>query len=310
MPKPLLSIVSPVYRAEKILPELVRRIVAACKKIDHQFEIILVEDASSDQSWQMMKELCTQYRQLKCYKLSRNFGQHYAITACLDHAQGEWVVVMDCDLQDQPEEIEKLYQKTKEGYEVVLARRKIRYDSWFKQTSSYLFYKLLSYLTDAEQDHEVANFGIYHHKVIDEIRKMREPIRFFPSMVRWVGFRRIAIEVEHASRYEGESSYHLKSLLTLGLDIILAHSDKPLVITAKTGFILSISSLGFAFLQFTRYLLGFITEPGFTSIIISIWLLAGLNIFFLGVIGLYLSKVFAGIKDRPIYIIDRTCGID
>jgi polyisoprenyl-phosphate glycosyltransferase len=207
---PHLSIVSPVYRAEKILPVLVQRITDAVKLITNDFEIILVDDFSPDNSWAVIEELAKENTTIKAIKLSRNFGQHYAITAGLDHAKGEWIVVMDCDLQDRPEEIPLLYKKAQEGFDIVLARRSVRKDKLIKRLFSKYFYKALSYLTGSEQDESVANFGIYHQKVIDAIRQMRESIRYFPTMVQWVGFRAMKIEVQHDERYEGETSYNFR----------------------------------------------------------------------------------------------------
>ena len=225
---PHLSIVSPVYRAEKILPVLVQRITQAVSAITTDFEIVLVDDRSPDNSWAVIETLARDNPQIKAIRLSRNFGQHYAITAGLDHAKGEWIVVMDCDLQDRPEEIPVLYQKALEGFDIVLARRAVRKDKFAKRLFSKYFYKVLSYLSGSEQDASVANFGIYNRKVTDAIRQMRESIRYFPTMVQWVGFRAAKIEVQHDERFEGETSSNLRKLMRLASDIILAFSDIPL----------------------------------------------------------------------------------
>lgn len=301
--KPHLSIVSPVYRAEKLVDLLVSRIQKTVETITPDYEIILVDDNGPDNSWQKIRENSLRDKRVKGVKLSRNFGQHYAITAGLDQAQGEWVVVLDCDLQDQPEEITKLYQKALEGFDVVLAKRVDRKDSFLKRSFSWFFYTVLSYLTGTKQDNTIANFGIYHAKVIEAICSMRESIRYFPTMVRWVGFRQTAISVDHAERAEGESSYNLKRLLNLALDIILAYSDKPLRLTVKAGVIISISSFIFAIYNIIKYFSGDIKVLGYTSLVTSIWFLSGLIIFILGVVGLYVGKTFEGVKDRPIYII-------
>ena len=158
MTTPHLSIVSPVYRAEKIIPELVERIKIAASQITDNFEIILVEDCGPDNSWSAIEKECLIDKRVKGIKLSRNFGQHYAITAGLNYSKGEWVVVMDCDLQDLPEEISNLYNKTKEGFDIVLARRFERQDTFLKRLSSKIFYTTLSYLTGTKQDNTIANF--------------------------------------------------------------------------------------------------------------------------------------------------------
>lgn len=303
MHTPYFSIVSPVYRAEQIIPELVRRIQAALESITQDYEIVLVEDGSPDNSWSAVAEESRKDTRVKGIRLSRNFGQHYAISAGLDHAAGEWVVVMDCDLQDRPEEIASLYQKAKEGFDVVLARRAERQDSFIKRSSSFLFYRTLSYLTGSRQDPSIANFGIYRKPVIDALQQMREPIRYFPTMVRWVGFRRTTLDVTHAERFSGTTTYNWNRLFRLALDIILANSDKPIRIVVKLGFIIAIISFLIGARVLYQYFLHQITVPGYTSLLVSIWFIGGMMLFVLGLIGLYIGKIFEGVKNRPIYII-------
>lgn len=303
---PIISIVSPVYNAEQVLVELVQRIETTVQQFTNHYEIILVEDRGPDQSWNIIKDIAAKNTKVKGLKLSRNFGQHYAITAGLDHSQGEWIVVMDCDLQDVPEEIKNLYIKAQEGYDVVLARRKVRKDSFSKRLFSNLFYRFLGYLTGSKHDKGVANFGIYHQKVIRSVNVMRESIRFFPTMVRWVGYRQTIIDVNHAARTEGETNYNFKRLLRLALDIILAYSDKPIRLTIKFGFLMAIGALIMALITFLRWLSGDIEVLGYTSLIISIWLLSGILLSTLGVIGLYVGKTFEGVKNRPIYFVDES----
>jgi len=303
-----LSIISPVYQAEEILPEFFDRVLAEVKEITQEFELILVDDHSTDGSWEKIEELASFHKSVIGIKLSRNFGQHYAITAGLDHATGDWVVVMDCDLQDSPEEIPNLYQKALEGYKVVLAKRSTRKDSFFKKLGSKVFYRTLAYLTGSNQDETVANFGIYHRDVIQEVCRMRESIRYFPTMIRWVGFKQTTLEVEHAERSSGKSSYNLKKLFNLALDIILAYSDKPIRLTVKLGLIVAFTGFLFAVFTAIRYLQGEIIVAGYASLIISVWLLAGFILVTLGMVGLYVGKTFEGVKNRPIYIVEKKVG--
>lgn len=300
-----LSVVSPVYRAEKILPVLVQRISDAALTITRDFEIVLVDDFSPDNSWAVIEQLAQENKTVKGIKLSRNFGQHYAITAGLDNAKGEWIVVMDCDLQDRPEEIPVLYQKAQEGFDIVLAKRSNRKDKFFKRLFSRYFYKVLSYLTGSEQDATVANFGIYHRRVNDAIKQMRESIRYFPTMVQWVGFRLTKIEVQHDERFEGKTSYNFKKLLRLATDIILAFSDKPLRILVKGGLLLATIFFFVAIIYLIKWFRGEISVLGYTSLIISVWMLSGIIIATLGVVGLYIGKIFEGVKNRPIYLIEK-----
>lgn len=299
----ILSIVSPVYNASAMLNELVDRISACCLELGLSYEIILVNDYSTDDSWEIIKEISKKNKFIKGINLSRNFGQHYAITAGLDNAEGDWIVVMDCDLQDRPEEIKKMYFKSQEGYDVVLGQRKVRKDKFLKKLSSLFFYKALGYLTGIKQDSSIANFGIYSKKVIDSVCSMKESIRYFPTMVKWVGYRQISIPIEHNERLNGESSYNLKKLIKLATDIILANSEKPLRIMVKFGLLIFSFSVFIAFYFLIMWYNGKIKILGYTSLIISFWLLSGLIIATLGIVGLYVGKTFEGVKKRPVYII-------
>lgn len=307
---PHISIVSPVYNAAKIIPELIKRIDAAIYKIDPNYEIILVEDCGPDNSWQAIQEVGEKNKKVKGVKLSRNFGQHYAITAGLDLAQGDWIVVMDCDLQDQPEEIEKLYNKAKEGYDMVLAKRIVRQDGFIKRFSSRMFYKFLGYMTETQQDSSIANFGIYSKKVISSVKQLREQIKFFPASVQWVGYKKIAIEIEHADRFEGKSSYNFKKLWSLGFNTIIAFSEKPLKLVVRLGIIMATLSVISALVLVILALNGKFSVVGWSSLIISICFFSGLIIFILGIIGLYLSRVFNEVKGRPLYIINEKVNLD
>ena len=302
---PHISIVSPVYKADKIIPTLVERIERSIQNITLDYEIILVEDCSPDSSWDIIEKIAKEKKKIIGIKLSRNFGQHYAIAAGLDQSKGDWVVVMDCDLQDQPEEIEKLYLKAKEGFDIVLARRIKRKDNFLKSFLSMAFYRVLGYLTGTNQDESVANFGIYKRNVIEAVNSMRESIRYFPTMVKWVGFKSTKIDVEHDGRFDGSSSYNFKNLLNLALDIILAYSDKPIRLVIKSGLLISLISIFVAISFFIKWFRGEVLVIGYTSLIISIWLLSGVIISTLGIIGLYVGKIFEGVKKRPIYIINK-----
>ena len=303
--RPFLSIVSPVYRADAMLPELVTRIIRSVTPITTDFEIILVDDRSPDGSWESIQAEGRLDSRVQGIRLSRNFGQHRAITAGLDYSRGDWVVVMDCDLQDRPEEIQSLFAKAQQGFDMVLARRFERQDGVFKKLFSRLFYSMLSYLTGTYQDSAIANFGIYNRKVINAICELRESARYFPTMARWVGFRVSTLNVEHAERVEGASSYSFKRLLNLALDIILAYSDKPLRLTVKCGLLISATSFLGVMYMLMRAIQGKIQVLGYASIIVSIWFFSGLIILIIGIIGLYLGKTFEGVKNRPIYVVDE-----
>lgn len=305
-----LSIVSPVYRAEKMVHMLVERIVKTVSTITENYEIILVNDASPDASWQMIEQECALNNKVKGINFSRNFGQHYAITAGLHYAKGEWVVVMDCDLQDRPEEIPALYQKALEGYDIVYARRKQRQDKWLKRMTSRIFNAVLNWLSGSNKDKEVANFGVYSYKVIAEYNKIPEYARSFGSLIRYLGFKTTAIDVQHASRAEGKSSYTLQRMLKLTCDVIISNSNKPLRMAVGLGFGMSALSFLLALYNVVARMIGIISFPGYTTTVFSIWFVGGLMLFVMGILGLYIGKIFDQVKGRPNYIVRDKLNID
>jgi len=310
MEKIKISVVIPVYQAEGCIKELCARLNHTLGKIDQNYEIILVEDCGNDNSWCLLAEIAKSDHRVKAIKLSRNFGQHKALTAGLDRASGEWVVTMDCDLQDRPEEIAKLYEKAKQGFDVVLARRGKRSDSTFKRFSNRAFYLIFNYLTDMKYDPEVGGFKIMSQKVVRSISGMREQVRFINGFVDWAGFSTAYVDVVHSERYAGETSYTFIKLLRFAQDIILSYSDKPLKILVKIGFFIA----GFAFifgvgLLFNTLFFGS-NVSGWTSLIVSLYFLCGIIIANIGVVGLYVGKIYEETKGRPIYIIDQCVGYD
>ena len=301
----MISIVSPVYRAEKILPILVSEINLVMERIGEDYEIILVDDRSPDNSWEVMKVLSSQNIKIKSIRLSRNFGQHSAIFAGLTKANGDWVVVMDCDMQDQPKEIAKLYKKALEGYDIVLGQRENRKDKFLKKLTSKLFYKVFNYLSGANFDNNVANFGIYHQKTIKSILDMGDYVKFFSLFINWIGFKSVSIPIEHGEREEGKSTYSVGRLFKQAFNVIISFSDKPLRLFINFG--LSISVLSFIVGIYYLYLAltGKIAQPGFSSLILSIWFLSGIIISCIGIVGVYLGKTFDQAKGRPTFIIDE-----
>lgn len=302
---PVISIVSPVYKADKIIPVLVERIEKAIGKITDDYEIVLVDDGSPDDCWKVIDRLATTKPRIKGVKLSRNFGQHPAIMAGLSQAKGEWVVVMDCDLQDQPEEIEKLYDRALEGYDIVLAKRRNRRDGFLKRMSSLFFSKVYGYFTDTEYDNEVANFGIYNKKVIQSILEIPDSIKFFPLFVKFVGYNSTSIIVEHAEREEGNTSYSFAKLLSLAFNTIISFSNKPLKLFVKFGLTISIISFLIGIYNLYLALTNQIAVLGYSSIIVSIWFLSGVLITTIGVTGIYVGKIFDQTKGRQVFIIDK-----
>lgn len=302
-----LSTVIPLYKCSAAIPELVQRLEKVLPEISEDHEIIFVNDSSPENDWEIVTQLAKENQKIKGINLSRNFGQHYAITAGLEHASGKWIVVMDGDLQDQPEEISKLYNKAIEGFDVVFARRHIRIDNFFKRHIAKIFYKLFDYFTDNKTDATAANFGIYTRKVILNYRKMKEQNRAFPLFVRWMGFNTAYVDVQHAGRKSGKSGYSIRTLFALATDIIISHSNKPLVLSIRFG--LSMSFLSFIYgiyIIARRYI--YDVPLGWSSIMVAIFFIGGLIFANLGMIGLYLGKVFNETKNRPLYIIKDVIG--
>ena len=304
---PHISVISPVYGAASLLDELVKRINKAVSQLTSRYEIILVEDHGPDNSWEKIKKLAANDPHITGIRHSRNFGQQYALNCGLDHARGEWVFTLDCDLQDRPEEIIHLYDKAIEGYDIVLASRKNRRDDFLKKLYSNVFYRTLSYLTDTHQDATVANFALYHRKVVDALKSMNDYNRYYPTMIHWVGFRLTKLEIEHAERTDGKkSSYNFRSRLTLAFDTIVSFSDKPLRLTVKLGLIISALTAFLALALVIRYFMVDVEVSGWTSMFLSFWFLSGLIITILGMVGIYVGKIFEKVKGRPTYIVSET----
>ena len=304
-----ISIVTPAYRCSKCIEELYNRLVISLGKIADDFEIIFVNDSSPENDWEIISSIAQKDSRVKGINLSRNFGQHNALTAGLDFTTGDWVVVMDCDLQDQPEEIVKLFNKTKEGYDVVFGRRYERKDNFLKKMSSTLFYKVFDYFTESKFDNTIANFSISKKNVIENFRRLREKNRAFPLFILWMGFKVGYQDVEHAERKKGKSSYNIKKLINLAINSIVSQSNKPLKISIFFGFVISFFSLLIgSFLLFRHFILRIHVE-GWTSVMLSIWFLGGLVFANMGLMGLYIGKVFDEAKDRPIYIIKDRIGL-
>ncbi len=300
---PHISVVIPVYNAESSLQHLYNRLKISLEEVSQDFEIIMVEDCGEDLSWQIIMDLAQLDQRVKGLQFSRNFGQHYGITAGLDYCDGDWVVVMDCDLQDRPEEIPRLYTKAQEGYDVVLARRGKRKDPLTKRITSWLFYKIFNYFTDLQYDGEVGNFRIISRQVAQNFCLMREQLRFFGGLVDWMGFPTTSIDVTHEERLVGKSNYTFAKLWKLASETIIAYSDKPLRLSIKLGFTLSAFAFIYGIYILIRALLYGSPVTGWSSVIVSLYFLSGIIISTLGMLGIYLGKTFDEIKGRPLYLV-------
>lgn len=307
---PLISVVSPVYKGENMVGELVSRIKESVSVITPDFEIILVNDASPDHSWDEILSECHYDQRVKGINLSRNFGQHKAISAGLNHVKGDWIVVMDCDLQDSPEEIPKLYQKAQEGYDIVFGERMNRQDTYLKRMSSVLYNRSFNFISGLKKNKKIANFGIFKKNVILEVCKMTERDRAFSILVNYVGFKSTSIPVKHGNRFAGSTSYTPRKLFRLAFGTIVTNSNKPLRLSIGLGFISSLISLLIAAYNIVAYFMGLITVPGFTTTVFSIWFVGGLIMMQLGVVGIYIGKIFDQVKGRPLYVIRDVVNLE
>lgn len=298
------SVVSPVYGAASSLKELVERIHSSVSQITDNYEIILVEDNSPDNSWQIIKDLSETDSNVVGLSMSRNFGQQNAINAGLDYATGDWVVTLDCDLQDEPERIIDMYSEALKGYDVVFASRMNRQDSFMKKLFSKLFYSVMSYLTETIQDNSIANFVLYNRNVVQSMARVGDYYRYYPILNHWVGFRTTKLPIPHASRKDDKnSSYTFKKRLRLAYTTILAFSDKPLRLVLKLGITMVAICFLLALYYIIRYITNDIEVSGWLSLFLSLWLLSGIMIIILGLIGVYVGKIFDATKNRPTYLL-------
>ncbi len=304
LPTPTLSIVVPVYGCGSTLAQLHGRIDGAISAVQPDYELLLVDDASPDDAWSTIVELAERHPKIRGVKLSRNFGQHRAITAGLDRVQGQWIVVMDCDLQDQPEEIPKLWRKAMEGFDVVSARRTERQDSLRDKLSSRAFYWVFDALSGTTSDSAIANFGIYSRRAIEAIKSRPEQSTFFPLAVDWIGFPRTTLEIEHSEREEGDSSYSWLHKASLGIDALIGNSNRPLHLSIRLGMLMAVLSF-LVGIAFTVQKLAFgVSVEGWTALMVTMVFLFGLLFINLGVVGIYLGKVFDESKQRPLYLVE------
>lgn len=297
-----LSVVVPVYGCPEALEPLCKRLNDTVSQLTDDYEIILVNDACPKNSWQEIEKISRVDSKVVGLELSRNFGQEAAIKAGLDYCSGDWVVVMDCDLQDKPEEILNLFQKASEGYDAVFARRAHRQDKKFKIWMAKQFYKVYSYATDVPYDPAVCNFSVISKKVADAYCHMPERHRGYVMYIFWLGFKCTTLDVEHCERYAGETGYTFKKKVNMALGLLTSQSDKILRMFVKCGLVSSVVAF-FAVIFFViQYFIGNIAS-GWTSIIASIFLVGGLLLTALGVIGIYVGNIFMEVKDRPLYVV-------
>lgn len=303
---PVLSVVIAVYRSKECLEELNRQLFDALERITSSFEVVYVEDNGGDGSWELIEKLATRDRRIKGVKFCRNFGQHYALSAGLDVAEGAHVLLMDCDLQDRPAEIERLYAKAQEGYDVVLARRVLRTANAPNRLLGALYYRLFDFLTGTHSDPTVGTFRILSRRAVLAFRTLNERHRVVGGMIQWMGLRTAYIDVLQSERFAGKSAYSLGRRLALAIDGIFSFSHKPLTLLAKFGALQCVvTTLLAGWIVYLR-ITSSIAEIGYASIMLSIFYLSGIIMLSVGVLGAYVGRIYDQVKARPYYIIEQT----
>jgi polyisoprenyl-phosphate glycosyltransferase len=304
-----LSMAIPLHNEETVLPELLRRTRAVLDQIaGGPHEIVFVDDGSGDRTFAILEEAARQDSRVRAISLSRNFGHQAALTAALDHVTGDVAVVMDGDLQDVPEAIPQFVERFQQGYDVVYAQRVRRKEPWPLRLGYFVFYRMMAKLSDVRLPLDSGDFGLMSRRVIDQVRRMPEHHRYLRGMRSWVGFRQTAVPVEREERHSGKSKYNLWRLVKLASDGIFAFSIVPIRAAALLGAAaIGVSMLYVFYAFYFRFFLNQ-SPQGFTALIAAVTFLSGVLLFFLGVIGEYVGRIYEETKARPIYIVDRVAG--
>ena len=303
--QPELSVVLPIYNEAENISVVYSRLVSVLEKENLDFEIVFVDDGSSDESAQKLSDLETSDVRVRVIGLARNFGHQVAITAGLDFARGKAVAVMDADLQDPPEVLPDFIRKWHEGYDVVYAVREQRKEGWLLRTSYATFYRLLRRVANVEIPLDAGDFCIMDRRVVDLLKSMPERSRFVRGIRSWVGLNQVGLAFERHNRHAGTSKYSVGRLILLALDGIVSFSHVPLRVITALGLSVSFFSLLLAVFFFVKKLFYGLSPPGYASLIVSIFFLAGIQLITLGVIGEYVGRIFEEAKRRPMYILRR-----
>tara|TARA_B100000315_G_scaffold197335_1_gene188677 strand:+ start:194 stop:1120 length:927 start_codon:yes stop_codon:yes gene_type:complete len=303
----LISVVSPVFEADDCLHELYQRLVANLSVITKDYEIILVEDGGNDNSWNIIKSLAENDSKVKGIKLSRNFGVHHAITAGLDISSGEWIIVIECDLQSPPEKIKDLYFKALEGYDVVIAKFIKRADNIFRRISSRIFWRSMSYLSGMKLNPQHGVYRIMSRQTVNNFKLFSEQERHFKAIIEWIGVNYSTIEMDRDERFSGKSAFTFSKLVNATFSYIVGYSSKPLMIFTGIGILSSISAFLVSIIVLISRLLYGTDVTGWSSLMLSIYFIGGIIITNLGILGYYVGKNYDETKKRPIYFIgDKT----
>jgi len=303
--RPTLSIVLPIYNEEATLPELERRLLAFLESIGETWEVVLVNDGSRDRSLPLLAALCAREPRFRLISLARNFGHQAAITAGVDRASGDAVVIMDADLQDPPDVVREMIGRWRSGYDVVYAVRESRAgESWFKKVSAAAFYRVLRRLLGVEIPADVGDFRLVSRKVVLVLRELRETHRFVRGMVAWVGFKQTAVVYRRAARHAGETKFPLRKMLSFSLDAITSFSTIPLRIATWLGVAAGVVAIGTGGWAVWTKLVHRATLPGWTTLMIAVSLGASAQLLMTGILGEYVGRIYEEVKRRPLYVVE------
>jgi len=311
MAKPKYSVVAPAYNEEEVLPEFYRRVREVMDGLGEPWELVLVNDGSSDSTPQVIRELHAQDSRVCMVDFARNFGHQIAVTAGMDHARGQAVAVIDADLQDPPEVIAEFIERWKEGYQVVYGVRSEREgETWFKLFTARLFYRLIGALTDVDIPMEAGDFRLLDRQVVEEMRRMREHRRFIRGMTSWVGFRQIGVAYQRHARLVGETKYPFRKMFRLALDAITGFSDLPIKLASTFGFLLLGLGLLVGLVLLALRIAGNIPLAGQGIMLTAVLILSGTQLVFLGVVGEYIARIYDEVRGRPLYTVNELVGFD
>ena len=299
-----LSVIVPVYGCRDCIGALYERLVVVLAACTASFEIVLIDDCAPDDAWAVLRSLERRDPRVRPYRLSRNFGQHAAITAGLEQCRGRWAVVMDCDLQDPPEEIPRLLEAARSGFDVVLARRREKKHSMFRRAAARAFFRVVNFFNKTQLEGDYGSFSLLSRKVIDAFGAVRDRDRHYLFILNWLGFRSTDIEYDHGSRFSGRSSYTLRALLKHAFYGIFFQTTILLRWIVYLGFWVSVAGVLLA-TWFVYQYFAHDVYPGYTSLAVLILLIGGFIISSTGIAGLYVGKIFEQVKGRPLYVIDE-----
>jgi dolichol-phosphate mannosyltransferase len=303
------SFVTPVYNESEVLPELYRRLRALLDQLDGPSEVILVDDGSRDGSYPLMLELHALDPRFKVVHFSRNFGKEIAVSAGLDLATGEAVVLLDADLQDPPELVLEMAVRWREGYDMVYAKRDRRLEeTWFKRMSARLFYRTLRRVSDVDVPVDVGDFRLVDRRALDAFRAMRERNRYLRGMFGWIGFRKTAVSYVRQGRFAGTTKYSIPKMARLALDGIVSFSTAPLRMVLQLGFLVSVFSFVAGIAAIIIKLSGMYAISGWASITVLMSFIGGVQLTVLGVVGEYVGRIYDEVKQRPLYLVSELRG--